>query len=106
MTRIDAAAFIAALAAGEAAFDTRSAAVRARDPVPGCEALSLDSVQAGDLPDLDRSAPLLLLCSYGAVSEVVGAYLEAAGFRDVRTVVGGVQALRALRDAMPGTDRR
>jgi rhodanese-related sulfurtransferase len=106
VTRIDAAAFLDALAAGEAAFDTRSAALRTREPIPGSEPLSLEDVQAGDLPDHDRSAPIHLICAYGAVSEVVGAYLEAAGFHDVHTVVGGVQALRALRDATPDTDRR
>lgn len=107
MQRVDVAQAAAALERGEALFDTRSPAQYARDAIPGSRNLTLEQVQAGELPELDREAPLYLVCSWGTVSELVGMYLEAAGFRRVYTVVGGLTAWNhAITDATRDTDRR
>lgn len=107
MERVDVATFAAALERGEAAFDTRSAAQFAHDALPGTRQLTLEQVQTGDLPPVEPDEPLYLICAWGTVSELVAMYLEAAGFRNVYTVAGGMAAWRAaFTDATPGIDRR
>ena len=56
--------------------------------------MSLEAVQAGELPDLPKDTPIYLLCERGQVSELVGLYLEAAGFENVHNVAGGITAWR------------
>lgn len=112
MERVDVATFAAALARGDTAFDNRSAPQFARDALPGTRHLTLEQVQAGELPAVDPDEPVYLICAWGTVSEVVAMYLEAAGFRRVRTVTGGLAAWRqaattgAIKGATPDTDRR
>jgi rhodanese-related sulfurtransferase len=107
MERVDAATLAAALERGEAVFDNRSATQYARDGLPGSLHLTLEQVQAGHLPALERTAPLHLVCAWGTVSEVVALYLEAAGFERVRVLRGGMAAWQALvKDATPDRGRR
>lgn len=55
---------------------------------------SVDAIQTGNLPDLPRDTPLLVICQYGRVSELAAAYLEAAGFSEVYNLAGGVKGYR------------
>jgi|FLYL01.1.fsa_nt_gi rhodanese-related sulfurtransferase len=82
--------FWAAAARGEACFDARR---EADAPLAGAVRLTLADVQAGRLPDIDPSTPVYLVCEYGAMSELVGLYLEAAGFGEVRHVTGGLRQM-------------
>ena len=58
--------------------------------------LSLDTVQRGDLPGLEPSTPIYLVCERGQVSELAGLYLEAAGFTAVYHLAGGTRAWAGL----------
>jgi rhodanese-related sulfurtransferase len=55
----------------------------------------LEAVQVGKLPEVPKERPIYLICERGLVSELVGLYLEAAGFEHVFNVEGGMQALRS-----------
>ncbi len=94
LTTVDIMDFKKALAAGAAAFDTRSAAQFRKDGLPGLKHLSLEMAQAGDLPDIPKDEAVYLICERGQVSELVGLYLEAAGFKKVFNVGGGMNAWR------------
>ncbi len=83
---------------GAAAFDTRPLALYAADGLPGLRHLGLETVQAGNLPDVPKELPIYLICEKGLVSELVGLYLEAAGFEHVFNVEGGMQALRSSKN--------
>ncbi len=101
MRSIDPESLEEALEANEAVFDTRSSQQFDRDGLPGTRNLTLEQVQAGRLPELDRGAPVYLICERGLISDLVGQYLEAAGFRDVRNLGGGLIAWRAHLDRDP-----
>ena len=75
-------------------FDTRAQALTERDGLTGARAVSLEALQAGDLPDLPKNEPICVMCEHGAVSELAGLYLEAAGFTEVYNLAGGVAAYR------------
>jgi rhodanese-related sulfurtransferase len=89
--------FIERLEAGARAFDTRPLASYRQDALPGVAHLSLEKVQAGKLPEIDKSEPIYLICERGMVSELAGLYLEAAGFRAVYNVEGGMIAWRRFK---------
>ncbi len=76
-------------------FHLRSAGGGAADALPGSRPLSLEALQAGELPDIPKDVPVYLVCERGAVSELAGLYLEAAGFSEVYSVTGGLKAYRA-----------
>lgn len=78
-------------------FDTRPPALIERDGLPGVQPISLEAVQRGELPDVAKDAPIYLICQRGAVSELLGLYLEEAGFRDVYNVAGGMNAYYAYQ---------
>lgn len=80
-------------------FDLRLEASGAAAEVPYARPLSLAALQAGDLPNAPKDEPLYLVCERGAVSELAGLYLEAAGFSEVCSVLGGWKAYRALQSA-------
>ncbi len=80
-------------------FDTRPKARFAEDGLPQARHLTLEEVQAGALPELPQDQPLYLICERGQVSELVGLYLEAAGFQEVYNIAGGMAAWRALQNA-------
>jgi len=73
-------------------FDTRPPALIAKDGLPGAKAISLEAVQLGDLPDLPKDEAIYLICQRGAISELLGLYLEEAGFKEVYNVAGGMNA--------------
>ena len=76
-------------------FDTRPQALIEKDGLPGARAISLESVQAGELPGVPKDEPVYLICQRGAVSELLGLYLEASGFTEVYNVAGGMNAYYA-----------
>ena len=78
-------------------FDLRSADEVFADALPGSRPLSLTALQAGEVPDVSKDAPIYLVCERGAVSELAGLYLEAAGFSEVYSLSGGLRAYRALQ---------
>ena len=94
--QISAEDFVGLLKSGAHVFDTRTEAQFERDGLPDSRLLSLEQVQAGELPELAKGDSLYLICERGQVSELVGLYLEAAGFSQVYNVAGGFRALRAL----------
>lgn len=73
-------------------FDTRPAALIAKDGLPGARAISLEAVQMGQLPDIAKDEAVYLICQRGAISELLGLYLEEAGFKEVYNVAGGMNA--------------
>ena len=88
---------------GAVFLDVRTPALHARDGLPGSGSLPLEAVQAGDLPpDVDRDAPVYLVCERGLISELAGLYLEQAGFLHTFNVLGGLRALRPLLDDRQG----
>lgn len=87
--------FLAAQQQGAAVFDTRSRAQYQHDALPGAAHLPLEAVQAGAVPELAKDTPIYLICERGVISELVGYYLEAAGFTKVANVAGGMIAYRA-----------
>ncbi len=89
--------FIERLGSGAHVFDTRPDARYRQDGLPGASHLSLERVQSGELPQVDKEEPIYLICERGVLSELVGLYLEAAGFREVYNVEGGMIALRKLK---------
>ena len=95
MRSVDIEQFLEALGRGSAAFDVRTEAQHQRDGLPGTKVLSLEAVQAGNLPDVSKEKPVYLICERGQVSELAGLYLEAAGFREVYNVAGGMMAWRS-----------
>lgn len=94
MRSVDIEAFLEVLEEGAAAFDVRTQAQHQRDGLPGTEVLSLEDVQAGELPDVPKERPVYLICERGQVSELAGLYLEAAGFQEVYNVAGGMKVWR------------
>jgi rhodanese-related sulfurtransferase len=105
MKQVDVEVFTAALEQALPCFDTRSAFRFEQDHVPGTRHLSLDAVQQGVLPEVERSAPVFLVCERGQISELVGLYLEAAGFTNVHNVQGGVNAWRSAGRVQETKDR-
>ena len=105
MKRIDVKTFEQQLEKGAAAFDARPLALSKRDPIKEIPSLSPESASAGALPDLHKETPVYLICDRGLYSDLVGAYLKAAGFRKVYTVDGGLLSWRAyqhVRGSKPG----
>ena len=78
-------------------FDLRSQENVAADGLPGARPLSLTVLQEGEVPEAPKDETIYLICERGAVSELAGLYLEAAGFSDVKSVIGGMKAYWALR---------
>ena len=93
---------IAGVAAGGVLFDTRPQPKTvfgltpqhlSLDTVQNLDAVqNLDTVQRGELPGLEPSTPIYLVCERGQVSELAGLYLEAAGFTAVYHLAGGTRA--------------
>ena len=86
--------FAVRLREGAQVFDTRPLAQYKRDALPGVQHLSLEGVQAGQLPELPLDEPVYLICERGLMSDLVGLYLEAAGYEQVYNVEGGMRAWR------------
>ncbi|MEZ4629670.1 MAG: rhodanese-like domain-containing protein [Deinococcales bacterium] len=77
--------------------DTRSATEISQFPLGfKVQRLSLAEVQAGKLPHITKDVKLYLLCERGQISELVGLYLELAGFTEIYNLAGGLRALRQL----------
>ena len=96
MQSVDAETFLSAVKVGATVFDTRTQVQFERDGLAGSELLTLENVQADKLPAVPKDAPIYLVCERGQVSELVGLYLETAGFEEVYNLAGGFIALRQL----------
>lgn len=94
MKSTDVATLAEALERGATVFDTRSYAQYQQDGLAGSEHLPLERVQAGSLPSVPPDDTIYLICERGQVSELVGLYLEGAGFQHVFNVAGGMVAWR------------
>jgi len=87
----------AAVRQGALVVDVRAPAVFARDAVAGSVNLPLDDLEQGTAAATwDPARQLLVVCEYGAVSELAALLLESEGFTDVAHVRGGLAALRPL----------
>jgi rhodanese-related sulfurtransferase len=53
--------------------------------------------------ELDRDAPIAVLCHHGSRSEMAARYLEKSGFSDISNVAGGIDAWSTNVD--PGVPR-
>lgn len=62
----------------------------------------LHDLEEGLVPDIDVTAPLVVVCGTGSRSELAGAYLLAAGFEEVSLLEGGVRAWRRSLTASEG----
>ncbi len=69
--------------------------------IPGSRSLPMHQVP-GNLSQLDRSRPLIIICHHGIRSLQVARFLEQQGFDQVINLQGGVAAwARELDPAMP-----
>jgi rhodanese-related sulfurtransferase len=73
--------------------DVRPEAEYARGSLEGAIHLPVKAIQHGE-HELPKDRPLLLICERGAMSELAGLYLEAAGYEEVYHLEGGLRALR------------
>ena len=94
MKQVSIAEFKEALKAGKAVFDSRSPLQQKREPIKGAVFISLEEVQDGKFPDVDKATAIYLICEYGQFSELIGLYLEEAGFTNVSNLAGGMRAFR------------
>jgi rhodanese-related sulfurtransferase len=62
--------------------------------IPGAVNLSLDTIEAGTLPDgfKDRSMAVITSCQAGPMAAIAAHALAKLGFSDVRYIDGGTQA--------------
>lgn len=74
--------------------DVRNPSEVESSPVDGAVNLPLARLR-GELPQLDRHKPVVLVCAGGARSAIASSVLLAEGFTDVSDVLGGAAALGA-----------
>ncbi len=104
MKRIDVKTFDLKLSNGAAVFDARPLSLSRRDPIEKIPSLSPENASSGKFPNLPKETPVYLICDRGLYSELVGAYLKAAGFSKVYSVEGGLISWRAyqhVKDSRP-----
>lgn len=94
MQSVDAETFLSAVKVGASVFDTRTRTQFERDALAGSELLTLEDIQANKFPQLPKDTPIYLICERGQISELVGLYLETAGYQHVYNLAGGFNALR------------
>jgi rhodanese-related sulfurtransferase len=61
----------------------------------------LSELEDGATPELPSGAKIIVVCSSGTTGELAGAYLEAAGAKNVSVLEGGVRGLK--RSALEGS---
>ncbi|MCA9839841.1 MAG: rhodanese-like domain-containing protein [Trueperaceae bacterium] len=94
MKSVSVSRFLKAIEENALVFDTRAKAQYLHDGLRGSTHLSLEAVQNGTYPDVAKNEAIYLLCEYGQISELVGLYLENAGFTNVHNVTGGMKSVR------------
>ena len=82
------------LAAGATLVDVREPAEFAEAHVPGATLMPMGQLRSR-VAELDRAAPVLLICRSGHRSAVVGEVLAAEGFDAVNVAGGTIAWLRA-----------
>lgn len=78
-------------------FDTRAKELIEHNGLKGAEQLTLEQVQKGKFPLIPKDEAIYLICHYGRISELVGLYLEAEGFKHVFNIAGGMLAWEAYQ---------
>lgn len=71
--------------------DVREAGELAIARLPGAVHIPLHDIPAR-AEELDREAPIAMLCHHGMRSEMAARWLEQQGWRDVANVAGGIDA--------------
>jgi glyoxylase-like metal-dependent hydrolase (beta-lactamase superfamily II) len=114
MAHADRAARLSRLTAGELAdrraapgdrlqlVDVRNPGEVTSAPVHGARPIPLAGLR-DHLGQLDRRAPVVLICAGGTRSAIANSLLRAAGFTDVSDVLGGVAAIRSDDPVTAGT---
>lgn len=78
--------------------DVRGADEYEMGHIDGAQHHWLARIARGDLPNLDPSEPVTLICQSGYRSTVAASLLEAQGFDRLRNIAGGMEAWEAARD--------
>lgn len=60
--------------------------------IDGAQHVALSKMLQGYVPDIDRSAEIIIYCKSGKRSIQAGQYLEAHGFENVASMAGGIEA--------------
>jgi adenylyltransferase/sulfurtransferase len=87
--------FEAALAAGFALIDVRDSHERDAEPIPVASLHLPMSKLLGEAASLDPAARYLLVCATGRRSAAAADLLRSQGFRDCRSLRGGVRGVKA-----------
>ena len=90
MQHVDVDALDAAIGAGATVVDVRESVEYAEGHVPGARSIPMGQVPAR-LHELDRSAPVYVICASGNRSQAITELLTAAGF-EAANVAGGTRA--------------
>lgn len=72
--------------------DVRSESEYDSGHIDGAEHQFLGKIAQGDLPALDRSEEVTVVCGAGYRSTVAASLMMANGFKDVRNIAGGMEA--------------
>lgn len=104
MSVIAAAEALQGIRDGAVVVDVRAARQHQVDGWPGSLALPLERIAAGELPSVPKESTVYLVCAVGGFSELAALYLREAGFEAAYSVRGGLAALRALSQGLPGVD--
>ena len=70
--------------------DTRTPVEFRVSHLAGAHFVDSDSIPTAQFTDLDRTQPVVVYCSVGLRSELLGERLHALGFRHVRNLYGGL----------------
>ncbi|MBI1300197.1 MAG: molybdopterin-synthase adenylyltransferase MoeB [Alphaproteobacteria bacterium] len=60
--------------------------------IDGAQHVALSKMLQGYVPEIDRSAEIILYCKSGRRSVQAGEYLESQGFENVASMAGGIEA--------------
>jgi rhodanese-related sulfurtransferase len=104
MKQVDAYSLRQIITSGQimAVFDLRPPPTVQRESIPGAKVLSLEDLQNNHFPNLPKETSIYLICERGAISELAGLYLEAAGFTEVYNLAGGMIAWREEQERKRG----
>lgn len=58
--------------------------------IEGARWIGFNNFDVGDFDDIDRETPIVVYCSVGKRSEIIGEKLEKVGFKNVANLRGGI----------------
>lgn len=103
MSAISAADAAAAITAGTKVIDVRTPSQHADNGLADSISLPLSRIEEGAVPSgVRQEETFFVVCEFGGFSELAAAYLQALGYPGVRSVRGGLRALRAAESAGQG----